>query len=47
MQAWHFSENAYHLLPDAKEHLRAKLCPAGCEEREDLQNAINAKSASN
>ena len=25
----------------------AKLCPGGCEEREDLQKAINAKSASN
>src|SRR6201990_1123254 len=24
-----------------------KLCPRGCEEREDLQKAINAKSASN
>jgi hypothetical protein len=24
-----------------------KLCPSGCEEREDLQNAINAKAASN
>ena len=20
MQAWHFSENAYHLLPDAKDY---------------------------
>ena len=25
----------------------AKLCPGGCEEREDLQQAISAKSASN
>jgi len=25
----------------------AKLCPGGCEEREDLQKAISAKSASN
>jgi Flp pilus assembly protein TadD len=24
-----------------------KLCPGGCEEREDLQHAISAKSASN
>jgi hypothetical protein len=33
----------------AKEQLAilAKLCPSGCEEREDLQKAINAKSASN
>jgi Flp pilus assembly protein TadD len=33
----------------AKEQLSvlAKLCPGGCEEREDLQKAINAKSASN
>lgn len=33
----------------AKEQLAvlAKLCPAGCEEREDLQKAISAKSASN
>ena len=32
----------------AKEQLSvlAKLCPGGCEEREDLQKAINAKSAS-
>ena len=32
----------------AKEQLAvlAKLCPAGCEEREDLQKAISAKSAS-
>src|SRR6202044_482925 len=25
----------------------ARLCPAGCEEREDLEKAIEAKSASN
>jgi Flp pilus assembly protein TadD len=25
----------------------ARLCPGGCEEREDLQKAIDAKSASN
>jgi cytochrome c-type biogenesis protein CcmH/NrfG len=25
----------------------AHLCPAGCEEREDLENALKAKSASN
>jgi cytochrome c-type biogenesis protein CcmH/NrfG len=33
----------------AKEQLAVleKLCPAGCEEREDLQKAISAKSASN
>jgi cytochrome c-type biogenesis protein CcmH/NrfG len=33
----------------AKEQLDAltRLCPAGCEEREDLQKAIDAKSASN
>jgi cytochrome c-type biogenesis protein CcmH/NrfG len=33
----------------AKEQLAvlAKLCPGGCEERDDLQKAINAKSASN
>lgn len=33
----------------AKEQLAilAKLCPAGCEEREDLQKAIDTKSASN
>src|SRR6201987_1179489 len=33
----------------AKEQLaiRAKLCPGGCEEREDLRKAISAKSASN
>ena len=36
-------------MEKAKEQLAvlAKLCPAGCEEREDLQKAINAKSASN
>ncbi|MDR3465076.1 MAG: tetratricopeptide repeat protein [Xanthobacteraceae bacterium] len=36
-------------LPKAKEQLDAlaKLCPNGCEEREDLQKAISAKSASN
>jgi Flp pilus assembly protein TadD len=36
-------------LAKAKEQLAilAKLCPGGCEEREDLQKAINAKSASN
>lgn len=36
-------------LEKAKEQLAAlaKLCPGGCEEREDLQKAINAKSASN
>jgi cytochrome c-type biogenesis protein CcmH/NrfG len=36
-------------MDKAKEQLTAlaKLCPAGCEEREDLQSAINAKSASN
>jgi cytochrome c-type biogenesis protein CcmH/NrfG len=36
-------------LDKAKEQLAAlaKLCPNGCEEREDLQKAINAKSASN
>jgi tetratricopeptide (TPR) repeat protein len=33
----------------AKEQLAvlAKLCPNGCEERDDLQKAISAKSASN
>jgi Flp pilus assembly protein TadD len=33
----------------AKEQLAilAKLCPGGCEEREDLQKAISAKQASN
>ena len=36
-------------MQKAKEQLAvlAKLCPAGCEEREDLQKAISAKSASN
>jgi tetratricopeptide (TPR) repeat protein len=36
-------------MPKAKEQLDAlaKLCPGGCEEREDLQKAISAKSASN
>lgn len=36
-------------MAKAKEQLAilAKLCPGGCEEREDLQQAINAKSASN
>jgi Flp pilus assembly protein TadD len=36
-------------LDKAKEQLAilAKLCPGGCEEREDLQKAISAKSASN
>ena len=36
-------------MEKAKEQLAvlAKLCPAGCEEREDLQKAISAKSASN
>jgi len=36
-------------MEKAKEQLAAlaKLCPAGCEEREDLQRIINAKSASN
>ena len=36
-------------IEKAKEQLAvlAKLCPGGCEEREDLQKAINAKSASN
>src|ERR1044071_9477068 len=35
-------------LDKAKEQLAvlAKLCPGGCEERDDLQKAINAKSAS-
>jgi Flp pilus assembly protein TadD len=35
-------------LAKAKEQLAilAKLCPGGCEEREDLQKAISAKSAS-
>ena len=36
-------------MEKAKEQLAVlvKLCPDGCEEREDLQKAINAKSASN
>ncbi len=36
-------------MDKAKEQLAAlaKLCPNGCEEREDLQKAISAKSASN
>jgi tetratricopeptide (TPR) repeat protein len=36
-------------MDKAKEQLDAlaKLCPGGCEEREDLQKAISAKSASN
>ena len=36
-------------MEKAKEQLTilAKLCPGGCEEREDLQKAISAKSASN
>jgi Flp pilus assembly protein TadD len=36
-------------MAKAKEQLAilAKLCPSGCEEREDLQKAISAKSASN
>src|SRR5712675_3789921 len=36
-------------MEKAKEQLAvlAKLCPDGCEEREDLQKAISAKSASN
>jgi Flp pilus assembly protein TadD len=36
-------------IEKAKEQLAvlAKLCPSGCEEREDLQKAISAKSASN
>lgn len=36
-------------LDKAKEQLAAlaKLCPNGCEEREDLQKAISAKSARN
>jgi len=35
-------------LDKAKEQLAilAKLCPGGCEEREDLQKAIGAKAAS-
>jgi cytochrome c-type biogenesis protein CcmH/NrfG len=36
-------------MDKAREQLAAlvKLCPGGCEEREDLQKAISAKSASN
>ena len=36
-------------IEKAKEQLAAlaKLCPGGCEEREDLQKAISARSASN
>jgi tetratricopeptide (TPR) repeat protein len=36
-------------MEKAKEQLDvlAKLCPGGCEERDDLQKAISAKSASN
>ena len=36
-------------LDKAKEQLAAlqRLCPDGCEEREDLQKAIDAKSAQN
>ena len=36
-------------MDKANEQLAAltKLCPAGCEEREDLQRAIASKSASN
>jgi tetratricopeptide (TPR) repeat protein len=36
-------------MDKAKEQLAilAKLCPNGCEEREDLQKAISAKAASN
>src|ERR1700733_7222292 len=36
-------------MEKAKEQLAilAKLCPGGCEEREDLQKAISGKSASN
>ena len=36
-------------MEKAKEQLAAlaKLCPSGCEEREDLQKAISAKAASN
>jgi Flp pilus assembly protein TadD len=36
-------------IEKAKEQLAvlAKLCPGGCEERNDLEKAINAKSASN
>jgi Flp pilus assembly protein TadD len=36
-------------MEKAREQLAelAKLCPGGCEERDDLQKAIRAKSASN
>jgi tetratricopeptide (TPR) repeat protein len=36
-------------IEKAKEQLAllGKLCPGGCEERDDLQKVINAKSASN
>jgi Flp pilus assembly protein TadD len=36
-------------MEKAREQLAvlARLCPGGCEEREDLQKAISAKSASN
>jgi cytochrome c-type biogenesis protein CcmH/NrfG len=36
-------------MAKAKEQLDVltRLCPSGCEEREDLQRAISAKSASN
>jgi hypothetical protein len=36
-------------MEKAKEQLAilTKLCPGGCEEREDLQKAIGAKAASN
>ncbi|WP_424631674.1 tetratricopeptide repeat protein [Bradyrhizobium sp. SYSU BS000235] len=36
-------------MDKAKEQLAilVKLCPGGCEEREDLQKAIGAKAASN
>jgi cytochrome c-type biogenesis protein CcmH/NrfG len=36
-------------MAKAKEQLEvlARLCPSGCEEREDLERAISAKSASN
>jgi Flp pilus assembly protein TadD len=36
-------------IEKAKEQLAAlaKLCPGGCEEREDLQKVISARSASN
>lgn len=36
-------------LPKAREQLAVltKLCPSGCEEREDLETALKAKTASN